>query len=436
MVAKFPSFQAVVLAGGIGNRMLNVTEHVSKALLPLANLPLFWYPLHVLSENGINNVLLIANEDNCVQIKGLLDSGSLPALPGLEVEVVSPGPQEEDWGTADVLRHFANKITSDFILMGCDFVSDINLRNMIDFHRTRKSIMTVLLSNQACNSTAPGPKEMQKYRDFVALSSSTGQVVYLQSEEDLESDVIDLDPQIISRLKDVELTCNHIDCHVYLMDKRILHVLEWERDITMIKADLIPFLVEKQYDPDDLSRLFQNPQLVDHAFELRRGVEVEPPFGIRLFGYKTTREAVNTIARCNTLGAYIEANKTLLDQNPPFIPEFKQEQFPGNKVHVIKSRVGKGTQIGLENLKIVKSSIGERCVILNNAKIEDSIIFNNVKIGNGTKITRCIVSEGAVIGDNCTLEGCIVDKDHNLEMKTSVKNEFIRTEVEMNIADY
>ncbi|CAD5211430.1 unnamed protein product [Bursaphelenchus okinawaensis] len=416
--------------------MLNITEHRSKALLPLGNLPLFWYPLHVLSENGINNVLLIANEDNCVDIKSLLDCGSLPPLPGLDVEVVSPGPQEDDWGTADVLRHFANKITSDFILMGCEFVSDINLRNMIDFHRTRKSIMTVLLSNQACNSVAPGPKEMQKYRDFVALSASTGQLVYLQSEEDLESETIDLDPQVINRLHNVELSCNYVDCHVYIMDKRILHVLEWERDITMVKADLIPFLVEKQYDPDELMRLFQNPQLVDHAFELRRGIDEDPSSGFQLYGYKATRDVVSVVARCNTLGAYIEANKCVLEQNPPFIPEFKQEQFPGNKVNVIKSRLGKGTQVGLENLKIVKSSVGENCLVSNNAKIEESVIYNNVKIGNGASVKRCIISEGAVIGDNCTLEGCIVDKDHVLEPKRKVVRDFVRTEVEMNIEDY
>lgn len=55
MVSTYYPFQAVVLAGGLGNRMMSVTEHVQKALLPIGNIPLFWYPLHVLAENKFHS---------------------------------------------------------------------------------------------------------------------------------------------------------------------------------------------------------------------------------------------------------------------------------------------------------------------------------------------------------------------------------------------
>jgi NDP-sugar pyrophosphorylase family protein len=46
-------FQAVVLAGGTGSRMLTVTKDILKPLLPMANIPLFWYSLNVLAKNQI-----------------------------------------------------------------------------------------------------------------------------------------------------------------------------------------------------------------------------------------------------------------------------------------------------------------------------------------------------------------------------------------------
>lgn len=46
--------QAVVFAGGHGNRMINLTEQIEKPLLLIGNMPLFWYPLNMLSRNSIS----------------------------------------------------------------------------------------------------------------------------------------------------------------------------------------------------------------------------------------------------------------------------------------------------------------------------------------------------------------------------------------------
>jgi NDP-sugar pyrophosphorylase family protein len=51
-MAKPESYQAVVLAGGRGNRMINLTDYLEKSLLPVANIPMFWFPLNMLYRNG------------------------------------------------------------------------------------------------------------------------------------------------------------------------------------------------------------------------------------------------------------------------------------------------------------------------------------------------------------------------------------------------
>lgn len=103
-------------------------------------------------------------------MKEILANGSLPELPGLRVEIVSPPDDEHDqfekFGSANVLEMFSDRINRDFILMTGYFVSDICLQKMIQMHYEKNSVLTCLLSDKTCNSIAPGPQNQQscKYR--------------------------------------------------------------------------------------------------------------------------------------------------------------------------------------------------------------------------------------------------------------------------------
>ena len=49
-------FQAIILAAGRGSRMYPLTEDCPKALLPVGNQPLIWYPIQLLEQNGFNGI--------------------------------------------------------------------------------------------------------------------------------------------------------------------------------------------------------------------------------------------------------------------------------------------------------------------------------------------------------------------------------------------
>ena len=63
-MTNFVEFQAVVFAGGLGNRMMDLTNHMPKVLLPIANIPMFWYPLNMLSRNNITGKFFIIDKEN------------------------------------------------------------------------------------------------------------------------------------------------------------------------------------------------------------------------------------------------------------------------------------------------------------------------------------------------------------------------------------
>ena len=45
-------YQAVVLAGGRGTRMTEITSAKTKCLLPIGNYPMVWYSLNMLKRAG------------------------------------------------------------------------------------------------------------------------------------------------------------------------------------------------------------------------------------------------------------------------------------------------------------------------------------------------------------------------------------------------
>ena len=67
--------KAILLAGGTGSRLFPVTLGVSKQLLPVYDKPMVYYPLSVLLQAGIREVLVISTPEDLGQYERLLGDG-------------------------------------------------------------------------------------------------------------------------------------------------------------------------------------------------------------------------------------------------------------------------------------------------------------------------------------------------------------------------
>jgi len=115
--------KGIVLAGGLGTRMLPLTRITNKHLLPVFDQPMVYYPIRKLVQAGIKDIMLVTGGNSAGDFLRLLRNGKDFGLPHLHYVY-----QEGEGGIAEALgltRDFADADRVVVILGDNIFEDDI-----------------------------------------------------------------------------------------------------------------------------------------------------------------------------------------------------------------------------------------------------------------------------------------------------------------------
>ena len=113
--------KGVILAGGLGTRLLPCTKVTNKHLLPVYDKPMIYYPLRTLVNAGLEDIMIVTGGNNAGDFLRLLGNGKEFGL-----KDISYTYQEGEGGIADALRLAENFIEKDkmVVMLGDNIIRD------------------------------------------------------------------------------------------------------------------------------------------------------------------------------------------------------------------------------------------------------------------------------------------------------------------------
>jgi dTDP-glucose pyrophosphorylase len=129
----------VIMAGGYGKRLGALTKKCPKALLKFNNKPLLQYILEYIKKYNFYNIhisvfFLKKMIKNFIKKKNNFS---------LKVKFLEEKYPMGTIGSIGLIK----KISNNFIVVNCDVISDVDLNELLKFHKKNKSILTIGVKN-------------------------------------------------------------------------------------------------------------------------------------------------------------------------------------------------------------------------------------------------------------------------------------------------
>ena len=127
--------KGIILAGGLGSRLMPLTKITNKHLLPVYDEPMIYYPIRTLVEAGVTDILIVTGGNSAGDFLRLLGNGKEFGIKGLNYAY-----QEGEGGIAEALglaEHFVEN-EKIIVVLGDNIIEGSIKQAVEDFEKQPK----------------------------------------------------------------------------------------------------------------------------------------------------------------------------------------------------------------------------------------------------------------------------------------------------------
>jgi len=337
--------EAVILVGGQGTRLKPLTYYLPKPMLPVLNYPFLEHTITYLKGYGVGNITLALNYLP-EAIQGCLGDGSRLGVSLNYAVEASP------LGTAGAVKNAERYLDSTFAVLNGDIFTDLNITDMLAFHRRKGAKVTIALT-WVDNPSAFG----------VVETDSDGRV-----------------KRFTEKPGPGWIASNWINAGTYIIEPEVLGYVP-QNSHYMFERGLFPLLLELN----------------------------EPVYGYPYSGYWLD---MGTAEKYLCLNCDLLLNKV----GNHLVPGLGRESIScGKDVTIHPSAritgpavIGSGSRIGRGAAITGPIVIGADCYLGEDVGIEEAILWDGVSIGAGSRLKQCIVGTGCRIADGEQVVDCVL----------------------------
>lgn len=345
--------QALILAGGKGTRLRPLTMYTPKPIVPVLNRPFLLYQIEILKRAGITDITLSLSYQPD-KIEQLLDDGTEH---GVNLRYVTePSPM----GTGGAYKFAADTQRETTVVFNGDVLTDLDIREVIEFHRQEQADATIVLTPVA-NPAAYGLVE----------TDAANRVLRFREKPSAE--------------EIANLSTKNINAGIYILEPSVLDSIPANENCSF----------EYNVFPDLLAA-----QKSFHAFVMNG----------------------NYWRDIGTPESYLSAHHDFLSGKIVGFQIDRTSRFELATTAVVdkNSIIGENCVIK-PNARITNSVVGEGVHVEEKASIENSVVWSHARISSGASIKNAVVGRSCHIGRNVTVtDGAVLGDKTSLTDYTKI----------------
>lgn len=339
--------KALFLAGGKGTRLRPLTDHLPKPMVPVMGRPLLERSLEELRECGVSEVVF----STCYRADDIQKYFSANQDGRVTIRYVS---EDIPLGTGGAIKNCANYFDGTFLIFNSDIVSNLDLKDLIRFHKAKQADVTIA----ATRVSNPSSYGVIEYDEFGFATSFT------------------------EKPKPGEEKSDFINAGIYVFEPRVLDLIPSNR-VVSVEKEIFPALLQNGY-----------------KIAVYRGGTYWIDIGTPEKYMRVHSDIFSGL--CRVPENNFMSNK-VFDQGRVEIHSTAKVIGPvwlGENV-----RIGANVTIGPNVVVGDGFESGRGCVI------SDSIVWNDVSVGSGVSISKSVVTAGCHIGSGIQCANTIYSQE-------------------------